>query len=80
MLMTHINFWIFSFTQILREINFVDSRIVAKSGASKSVILTHLEALNFDFLWILAFSASLKMHQNHNFRALKIAKMAFLGL
>ena len=33
----------FSITQILREINFVDSR------SAKSAILTHLEAQNFDF-------------------------------
>ena len=33
----------FSITQILREINVEDSRI------AKSEILTHLEALNFDF-------------------------------
>ena len=33
----------FSVTQISREINFRDSR------SAKSAILTHLEALNFDF-------------------------------
>ena len=33
----------FAITQILREINFRDSR------SAKSAILTHLEALDFDF-------------------------------
>ena len=40
---------VFSITQILREINFVDSRIV------KSAILTHLQALNFDYQEFLHF-------------------------
>ena len=39
----------FSITQILREINFEDSR------SAKSAILTDLEALNFDFHEILHF-------------------------
>ena len=39
----------FSITQILREINFGDSR------SAKSAILTHLEALNFDFYEFLHF-------------------------
>ena len=39
----------FSITQILREINFDDS------GSAKSAILTHLEALNFDFNVFLHF-------------------------
>ena len=39
----------FSITQILREINFGDSR------SAKSAILTHLEALKFDFLEFLHF-------------------------
>ena len=34
----------FSVTQILREIKFGDSR------SAKTAILTHLEAINFDFL------------------------------
>ena len=38
------NFIIFSITQILREINFEDSR------SPKSVILTHLKGLNFEIL------------------------------
>ena len=38
-----------SITQILREINFGDSR------SAKSAILTHLEAANFDFYEIKQF-------------------------
>ena len=44
--------WIFqdfSITDILREINFKDSR------SAKSAILTHLEALNFDLYEFLHF-------------------------
>ena len=37
----------FSITQILREINFEDSR------SAKSAILTHFELLNFDFYELL---------------------------
>ena len=37
----------FSITQILREINFGDS------SSAKSAIITHLEALNFDFYKVL---------------------------
>ena len=39
----------FCITEILREINFEDSR------SAKCVILTYLEALNFDFYEILQF-------------------------
>ena len=39
----------FSITQILREINFGDTR------SAKSAILTHLEALNIDFYEFLQF-------------------------
>ena len=39
----------FSITQILREINFKDC------GNAKFAILTHLEALNFDFNDFLHF-------------------------
>ena len=39
----------FSITQILREINFEES------GSVKSAILTHLEAVNFDFYEFLHF-------------------------
>ena len=38
-----------SLDKILREINFGDSR------SAKSAILTHLEALNFDFCEFLHF-------------------------
>ena len=39
-------FHYFCIIQILREINFEDS------WSAKSAILAHLEAVNFDFLWI----------------------------
>ena len=39
----------FSITQILREINFVDSR------SEKSAILINLEALDFDFFKFFHF-------------------------
>ena len=39
----------FSITQILREINFSDSK------SAKSAILTHLEALDFDIYEFLLF-------------------------
>ena len=39
----------FPITQILREINFEDFK------SAKSAILTHLEALNFDFYEFLLF-------------------------
>jgi len=59
----------FSVTQIFREIIF------RNFGGSKTAILTHLEALSFDFSEVLYFLKA-EMYQNHNFRALKIAKMA----
>ena len=46
----------FSITQILREINFWDSR------SAKSAILTHIEALNFDFYEFL-HSLETEMYQ-----------------
>ena len=39
----------FSVTQVLREINFGDFR------SAKFAILTHLQALNFDFMIFLHF-------------------------
>ena len=42
-------FYDFAITQILHEINFVDSR------SAKSAIFTHLEALNLDFYEFLNF-------------------------
>ena len=44
----------FSTTQILREINFGDSR------SAKSAILIHREALNFDFKIFLPFLMAVK--------------------
>ena len=58
---------IFSITQILREINFVDSI------RAKSAILTHLEALNFDFYQFLHFWEA-EIAQINKLRAPKIAK------
>ena len=68
--------WIFhnfSITRILREINIGDSK------SAKTAILTHLEALNFNFREVLHFLKA-EMYQNHIFRAFKIAKMAFFDL
>ena len=48
-LLTVWNFQDFCITEILREINFVNSR------SAKSVILTQLGALNFDFYEFLHF-------------------------
>ena len=62
----------FSITQILREINFGDSR------SAKSAILTHLEALKFDFNEFLhylknEFYQINKIHSPYNIsRILKI--------
>ena len=49
-------------THILREINFEHSRI------AKSVILTHLEAVNCDFS---------KMANNHSFKPAKFSNTDF---
>ena len=65
-------FYDFFITQIFREISFWDSR------STKSVILTHLEALNFDFCDFLYFLKA-EIYQII-FRAPKIAKTAFLEL
>ena len=61
----------FAATHILREINFWDSR------SAKSAILTHLEALNFDFHGFLHFLKA-EIYQMNKSRALKMAKMAVL--
>ena len=61
----------FSITQILREINFKDPR------SAKSAIVTHLEALNFNFHEFLHFLKG-ENYQITKFRALKMAKMTFL--
>ena len=52
----------FSVTQILREIKFGDSR------CAKSAILTHLQALNFDFHDFLHFLKNeiYKINRNEN--------------
>ena len=51
----------FSITQILREINIGDST------SAKSAILTHLEALNFEFYGFLHFlkAGMYQMYQIH---------------
>ena len=63
----------FSVIQILREINFGDSR------SAKSIILMHFEAPNcafYEFLHIL----KAKITKWATFRAPKMAKIAFLEL
>ena len=50
---------IFSATQILREINFRDSR------SAKPAILTHLKAPNFDFYEFLHFLKAEIYQINH---------------
>ena len=57
----------FSITNILREINFGDSR------SAKSTILTHLKTLEFDFY-------ELKCTKLTKFSAPKMAKTAILQL
>ena len=57
----------FCITQILCEINFVDSR------SAKSAISTHFEALKFQFYEFLHFWKA-KIDQTNKFRASKIAK------
>ena len=74
-------FHYFSIAQILREINFGDSR------SAKSAILTHLEALKFDFNEFLHFLKaefyqinkikSPKYGKNGRFRASRFSKIDF---
>ena len=64
---------IFCIIQILREINFTDS------GSAKSVILTHFEALNFDFHEFLHFLKA-AIYQMNKFTALQMVKMAVFAL
>ena len=59
----------FSITQTLREINFEDSR------SAKFAILTHLEALNFDFYEVLHFLKA-EICQKIKCRTSGTAKMA----
>ena len=68
----------FSITQILREINFRDSR------SAKSTILTHLEALNFDFYAFLHFlkaeiyqTNTIQSPKNDNFSTSRFSKIDF---
>ena len=70
-----VNLMIFFIIQILREINFEYFRI------AKCAILTHLEALNFDFyfLSILALFEGWNLPQKPKFRAQKIAKTTVLA-
>ena len=51
----------FSIIHILREINFEDSK------SAKSAILTHLEALNFDFYEFLHFLKAAKLPNEQNY-------------
>ena len=59
----------FSVSQILREINFGDSR------SAKYAILTHVQALKFDFHEFLHYLKA-EIDQMNKFRALRIAKHA----
>ena len=59
----------FSITQILREINFGDFK------SAKSAILTHLEALKFDFNEFLHFLKA-EFYQINQIQSSKNAKMA----
>ena len=71
-----------SLDKILREINFGDSR------SAKSAILTHLEAVNFDFYEFLHFLKaefyqinkiqSPKNGKNGRFRASRFSKIDFM--
>ena len=68
-LLTVWKFQDFCITQILREISFEDSK------SAKSAILTHLEALNFNFHDFLYFLKA-AIYQMNKFTALKMAKLA----
>ena len=68
------NFIIFlQITGILREINFRDFR------STKSVILTHLEALNFVFYELLHFFQA-EINQINKIQKAKVAKTVVLEL
>ena len=62
----------FAATHILREINFWDSR------SAKSAILTHLEALNFDFHGFLHFLKAEMLLNEQNSEPLELQKAAVL--
>ena len=55
---------IFSITQILREINFGDSK------SAKSAVLTYLEALDLDFYEFLHFLTA-EIYQNNKIQSPK---------
>ena len=63
----------FSFTQILREINFGGSR------SAKSAIITYLQALNFDFHGFLHFLKA-EIYQINQIQSQKVAKPTLLAL
>ena len=67
------NFHDFPITQILREINFGDSR------SAKSAILTNLEVLNFAFYQILHFLKD-EINQIDKIQISKNGKIAISGL
>ena len=67
------NFHDFTITQILREINFGDSR------SAKCAILTCSETLNFDFYEILQFTEA-EIHLINKVQSPEIAKTVFLEL
>ena len=62
----------FCITEILREINFEDCR------SAKSAILSHLEALNFDFDELLHFLKALIYQMNKIHSPLKWQKRQIL--
>ena len=64
----------FSITQILREINFVDSR------SAESAFLTHLEAPNLDFFYHFLLFLGLKFTNLKKFQIPKVANTAVLEL
>ena len=67
------NFRNFSVTQILREINFWDSR------SAKSAFFTHLEALNLILMNFLLFLKG-EIDQINNTRSPKVAEKSDLAL
>ena len=60
-----------SIIQILCEINFWDTR------SAKTAILTHLEALNFNFFHEFLHFLKAQIDPNQKFRGPEITKMAF---
>ena len=66
-------FYVYTITQILREINFRDSR------SAQSTIATHLQALNFFFQFLHFLKAEIS--QMNRFQSpLKLQKKAILDL